>query len=570
MNRLAYRRLGGDQVLVGNLVTDVGANQGGVRWFELRSTGSFWGLFQDGTFAPDAVNRWMGAIAMDGAGNILLGYNASNGTVHPSLRYTGREATDPPGTMPVGEMVLVAGSATNGSNRYGDYAAMSVDPEDDCTFWFTGEYNAATTWATRIGSMKFSSCGTAGFTLGAAPAARAICAGSTADFTHAVGSVAGFDEPVTLSAGGLPGGATATFVPNPVPTLPGSSTLMISDTGAATAGGYTVTVTGTALPSGLVRTKDVTLTVFDATPSAPALTSPADGALNVAKRPTFTWAAASQAASYLLEVDNDPGFGSPVYTQTVAGTSHQPASDLPTNTQLYWRVRASNTCGNGGYSSTFGFVTEAAAGDCSIGSAPNITFQYGFEAGASGWTSSGTGNTWAESTTRFHSGAKSWKAADPATVSDQRLVSPTIAVPAGTGNTLQFWSFKDIENNSTTGCYDGAILETSTDNVTFTQVTTFAADPYRGPVSTSFSNPLGGLNAWCEATASAAWVKTVASLDALAGQTVYLRFRLGSDSSVSREGWYVDDVVIQNCVPGGLFADGFEPGDFSRWSATGN
>ena len=89
-------------------------------------------------------------------------------------------------------------------------------------------------------------------------------------------------------------------------------------------------------------------------------------------------------------------------------------------------------------------------------------------------------------------------------------------------------------------------------------------------MSSSFSNPLAGLDAWCEATASAAWVKTVASLDALAGQTVYLRFRLGSDNIVSREGWYVDDVVVQNCVAGGLFADGFEPGDFSRWSSTGN
>ncbi len=83
MNRLAYRRLGGGEVLVGNLVTDVGSDQGGERWFELRDSGTGWSLHQEGTYSPDAVNRWMGAIAMDGAGNILLGYNASNGIGPP-------------------------------------------------------------------------------------------------------------------------------------------------------------------------------------------------------------------------------------------------------------------------------------------------------------------------------------------------------------------------------------------------------------------------------------------------------------------------------------------------------
>ena len=69
-----------------------------MRWFELRKTAAAWSLVQEGTYAPDAVNRWMGAIAMDGDGNIALGYNVSSSAVFPGLRYTGREATDPAGT----------------------------------------------------------------------------------------------------------------------------------------------------------------------------------------------------------------------------------------------------------------------------------------------------------------------------------------------------------------------------------------------------------------------------------------------------------------------------------------
>ncbi|MEO1997947.1 MAG: pre-peptidase C-terminal domain-containing protein, partial [Planctomycetaceae bacterium] len=156
MWRLQYRNFGTHETLVGNLVTDVdGTDHGGVRWFELRRTGGLsgtWTLHQEGTIAPDAHNRWMGAIAMDGNGNIAVGYNISSSTVSPGIRYTGRLANDPLGTMPQGEHTLIDGIGFNGSNRWGDYSAMSIDPVDDQTFWFTGEYANSGVWATQIGS----------------------------------------------------------------------------------------------------------------------------------------------------------------------------------------------------------------------------------------------------------------------------------------------------------------------------------------------------------------------------------------------------------------------------------
>lgn len=167
MFRLQYRNYGSHQALAGNFVTDADGEpdippnneRGGVRWFELRKTGGAWFLQQEGTYSPDTTNRWMGASALDGSGNFAVGYNVSSTSVFPGLRYAGRLTTDPVGSLPQGEATIIDGTASNGSNRYGDYAAMSVDPSDDCTFWFTGEHNSASTWSTRIATFKFTQCG---------------------------------------------------------------------------------------------------------------------------------------------------------------------------------------------------------------------------------------------------------------------------------------------------------------------------------------------------------------------------------------------------------------------------
>lgn len=160
MNRVQYRNFGDHESLVGNWVTDVdGTDRAGIRWFELRKIGAGpWSLFQEGTYSPDATRRWIGSIAMDRQGNIALGYSASSTTVSPSARYAGRLACNPLGALPQGENSVQAGTGTNASSRWGDYAAMTVDPTDDCTFWFTTEYVQGSATPTRIASFKFDDC----------------------------------------------------------------------------------------------------------------------------------------------------------------------------------------------------------------------------------------------------------------------------------------------------------------------------------------------------------------------------------------------------------------------------
>jgi hypothetical protein len=163
MARAAYRNFGDHDSLVGNYTVSSG-DLAAVRWFELRHvTSGAPTVAQQSTYQPDSTWRWMGSDAMDKAGDLALGFSASSSTTFPSIRYAARLYTDPTNTLAQGEKTMFAGggSQTHPAARWGDYSAMSVDPTDDCTFWYTNEYYSATSernWQTRIGSFKLPQC----------------------------------------------------------------------------------------------------------------------------------------------------------------------------------------------------------------------------------------------------------------------------------------------------------------------------------------------------------------------------------------------------------------------------
>ncbi len=575
--RLAYRNFGTHESLVTNQSVEAVPNIGGIRWWEIRDPNGTPVIHQEGTYAPgasDGIHRWMGSIAMDSAGNMALGYSASDGTsTYPSSWYTGRLANDPLGTMPQGEQSFINGTGSQtGSQRWGDYSSMNVDPVDDCTFWYVNEYLPTTSsvgWRLRIGAFKFDACGTPDFYLGGTPATADVCTGSNAVYNITVGQVSGFTNLVTLGASGNPAGTTTGFSTNPV-TPPGSSNFTIGNTGSVAPGSYVVTVSGAATASP-GHTLDLDLNVFSAVPGVPALVLPTNGALNQAVRPDFQWTAAAQGSAYTLQVATDAGFSNVVYTTTVPGTTATPNADLASNTQFFWRVMAANPCGTGATSATYSFYTQALPGDCGIGTIPSIEFFDDLETGAPGWAigSGSVGNTWALSTARAYSGTSSYLGVDVTTTSDQRLDSPPVVLPTGASPlTLQFWNWQLMEDK-TGGCWDGGDAEISTDGGSTWNplpTTVMLTDPYDGPTT-----GLGGLDGWCADLGAAAtvWMRSVADIDAYAGQTVHFRFRLGTDSSVGREGWYIDDVKVQSCVAGDppIFTDGFESGDFTAWSS---
>jgi len=198
MYRLVYRNFGDHESLVANHTVVAGTSTG-VRWYEIRHANADPGIYQQGTFAPDTDYRWMGSIAIDQSGNIGVGYTVSSSATFPSVRYTGWEVGNPLGTLQAETSLAVGGGSQTGYNRWGDYSAMRIDPSDDCTFWYTQEYQATTqaaNWNTRIGSFRFPSCGVTG------PATTTTLASSSPTST--------FGQSVTFTATVSPSAATGT------------------------------------------------------------------------------------------------------------------------------------------------------------------------------------------------------------------------------------------------------------------------------------------------------------------------------------------------------------------------
>jgi len=359
-------------------------------------------------------------------------------------------------------------------------------------------------------------------------------------------SLDGYKDAVTLLLQGEPTGSVVNFGVNPVtPTM--STTLTLGSLNTVSPGYYTIDVLGTSPTE--THTTTLGLGAFSQEPVQVSLTTPITGAVNQPQRPTFTWAPVGQGETYRLEIATDMAFTSPIVTRTVSGVSYTLDTDLDTASIYYWRVKAFNTCGDGDFSDVWRFITAPAPDECAVGAARNEVYSDDFENGVGEWDSGGITSTWQITDSIAYSGSFAFYAVDIPTIGDQRLTTPEIALPFSPGDnlTLQYWNWQDFESGLG-GCYDGGILEISTDGgITWTQLLNdvLLTTPYDAVIPQNFRNPLAGLNAWCSDAQT--WVKSVVDLNAYAGQTVQFRYRLGTDTSVGREGWYLDDFQVQQC-----------------------
>jgi hypothetical protein len=164
MYRLAYRNFGTFESLVAThtVKPTAGTAVGAVRWYEIRSPGAAPGVFQSGTIQNKKNSFWMPSIAQDKNNDIAVGFSVASGTTKPSIFYTGRVPTDPPGKMEATKGVVKGtGVQLATGNRWGDYSSMAIDPVDDCTFWYAQEYyktQGSFAWNTRLNSFKFNGC----------------------------------------------------------------------------------------------------------------------------------------------------------------------------------------------------------------------------------------------------------------------------------------------------------------------------------------------------------------------------------------------------------------------------
>jgi hypothetical protein len=163
MYRLAYRNFGTHESMVATHSYATGAGTVGIRWYEIQNPGASPPIvYQTGNFVPDTTTyRWLGSIGMDKVGDIAVGYSVSSKSVNPGLRFAGRVPSDGLGKLEAEATIIAGTGIQTGSNNWGDYSSMSIDPVNDCTFWYTNEYYKTTgngTWNTRIFAFKFPGC----------------------------------------------------------------------------------------------------------------------------------------------------------------------------------------------------------------------------------------------------------------------------------------------------------------------------------------------------------------------------------------------------------------------------
>ena len=408
---------------------------------------------------------------MDQSGNLAVGFSASSSAINPQIRYAGRLVTDPLNSLAQGEAHLFdgTGAQTSGLQRWGDYSSLTLDPVDDCTFWYTQEYipsNGTFNWKTRIGNFKFTQCSST-----PTPVISPTTSSIVSEGCSPPNGVIDPNENVTVS-------------------------FCVQNQGT---GSTTSNLTGTLLNTGGVTGASAPQNYGAMAPGA------------IVCLP-FTFTANGSCGGTLTATihfqDGATDLGNAIYTYTL-GT-------LNTVTAL---------------SENFDGVTAPA-----------------LPAGWVATNASGSAPLWVTSTTTPDTALNDAFIDDPAAVSDKRLDSVGIPI---TSTSAQV-TFRNNYNLEST--FDGAVLEVSSPNINagaFTDVTnglvggSFVSGGYNGTISSSFSNPLAGRQAWTGS--SGGYITTVANLGPnVAGQTIKLRFRMGSDTSVAGTGWRVDTLSVSS------------------------
>jgi len=539
-------------------------------------------IIDEGVYAPDSKNRWMGSIAMDKSGNIGVGYSQSSSTSRPQIMISGRALSDPESTLRDEQNCtngVANGSQTSSSGRWGDYSSMSVDPADECTFYFTSEYYATQTssaWRTRVCSFKFDNCGGQDYALvSESPKRVEMCTSTSAaspSYSLRAGVLNGFNSPVSLTAHDVPAGVTAAFGANPV-AAPGTTTLTLNGAASLAPGDYEFSVEG----NGGARTRSLgglTLGLSQTAPDAPHLLAPADTSTRVKVRPTLRWgdlpaitdrifddgfdgdvtppAAGSPANTYLVEVSTTQDFSNIVASATVKGNSWATDISLDNETQYYWRVTPANYCGNGATSETFTFTT-GVPGECPSGTSSTQLFFDDMQGGANGWTTDGTGSTaWSLRAAPTGTGLTGtvWGIVNNTTTSDRGLISPAVSIPSGVAATiLSYDTFHRFEDNGPGSCWDNGSLQIKNGDSAFNYLdgSRLFTDPYDGMASAGEAN--AGALVWCQAPTTTP-THSIVDLDGFEGQSIQLRWRAVSDPNTTApapNGMYVKNVKVEVC-----------------------
>lgn len=558
MSRLAYRNFGTHQSLVANQTVRTAAGtpyRGGVRLYEFRNSGSGYSPSFQSTIGDAVSSRWIGSAAQDNAGNLAVQYNFVSDVKKVSILYSGRLATDPPNTVRT-EQTLIEGTGVQRAFgfRWGEYSGMSVDPVDDCTFWITNAYYTLESqtfsdlgWLTRVGAFKFPECT-------AAPGG---------EFVGTVTNAA-TGQPISgavISANVYERRSANNGEYGPLRVSPGTYEIKASKAGFRTAAQTHMVSNGKTLFINFALEPIPVLisTGLDLTSESCNLNNAVEPGETVTVNISLRNTGAADVASLDARLLAGGGVITPGDAQNYGP---MPAGGAPVSRPFTFTAAAGIGCGTplnaqlrlSDGSNLIGIETiNISTGE------KRIAFEENFDgvtqpALPAGWTTSSMSNhpLWRTTEQRRESIPNSVFSPSSNQAGVNELVTPPFTVMT-TDAELSFRNWYELETTFLRNRrFDGSVLEIKIGNGEWLDILAaggiFLSGGYDGPLDTCCQNPLGGRNAWSGRSGvnqTSEFITTRVKLPpTVAGSTVRLRWRIGTDVGTPREGQYIDALEV--------------------------
>lgn len=556
--RLAYRNFGTHESLVVNQtvrMTTTDPYRAGVRLYELRKSGASYSVSEQSTIGGTTNSRWIASAAQDHQGNLAVQYNTVSDDKQPAIFYTGKLAGDAPGNFRP-ERALIEGTGVQKAFgwRWGEYSGMSVDPVDDCTFWMTNAYYTLESqefsdfgWLTRIGNFKFAEC---------TPAPRGAITGVVTN-SATLQPIAG----AVLKAAAYSRATDAQGSYGTLSVLPGEYTVV------ASARGYLPQTISVTVSDGQTLVRNFSLQPVPIIENSTTQLTAESCAINQAPEPNET-------VTLNISLQNTGVLTAANLTATLLPTneiinpgpaqSYGPAlpGNPPISRPFTFTIAPSVGCG-----AVVTLNLEIHDGGAFIGNVTiplqtgvrRFAMQENFDSTAapalpSGWTTSSSENhqLWRTSSSRNQSVPNSLFSPAPHQMGINEVVSPVFQV-ASTQAEIRFRNWYELETTFLRNrLYDGSVLEIKLGGGSWQDILAaggvFISGGYDGTIDGCCMNPLAGRLGWSGRSGVnqvSEFITTRAKLPAsAAGQSVQLRFRIGSDIGGFKEGQYIDDLAV--------------------------